>query len=117
MPDIIGSPDETPIAFEQSGRGPPLIIVDDAIAYRRSDRAILGSRIDVLRTLGRHCSMRARRADESRSQETHARRKAWPERRLAIQSADGQPLSRRSAASRNSGITALLLMFEDRRRH
>ena len=34
MPDIARSSDEVPIAFERSGDGPPLIIVDCAIAYR-----------------------------------------------------------------------------------
>jgi pimeloyl-ACP methyl ester carboxylesterase len=35
MPDIVRSSDEVPIAFERSGGGPPLIIVDGAIAYRK----------------------------------------------------------------------------------
>jgi len=34
MQDIVRSSDEVPIAFERSGGGPPLIIVDGAIAYR-----------------------------------------------------------------------------------
>jgi pimeloyl-ACP methyl ester carboxylesterase len=34
MQDIVRSADEVPIAFERSGAGPPLIIVDGAIAYR-----------------------------------------------------------------------------------
>jgi pimeloyl-ACP methyl ester carboxylesterase len=34
MPEIVRSSDETPIAFERSGGGPPLIIIDGAIAHR-----------------------------------------------------------------------------------
>ena len=39
MRGIVKSPDETPVAFERSGAGPPLIIVDGVMACRRSDRA------------------------------------------------------------------------------
>jgi pimeloyl-ACP methyl ester carboxylesterase len=34
MPHTVRSSDEVPIAFERTGGGPPLIIVDGAIAYR-----------------------------------------------------------------------------------
>jgi pimeloyl-ACP methyl ester carboxylesterase len=34
MPGTVRSSDEVPIAFERTGDGPPLIIVDGAIAYR-----------------------------------------------------------------------------------
>jgi hypothetical protein len=35
MPNIVKSSDETPIAIERSGGGPPPIIVDGAITYRQ----------------------------------------------------------------------------------